>query len=300
MIRWLPWCCVAPLLFAAVAAPQFRSDVRLVVIHATVTDRHGTFVKGLPGTAFRVFENGRRQTLSESIREDVAVSVGLLLDESGSTNPFRPRMVEAFQGMAAALKPGDEVFAGHFGMFFNVDMPPSPPTPDLVGKLAILTAPESRPRFQTATRLFDSIAAATHFVESSSRRGKQVLLLVTDGRDTASLASLKQTLANCRRSPVLIYAIGFDTGKGRKTLDEITAAAGGRAFYPRQPEELPAIALQISQEIRSQYTLTYVPNGGNADGTWNQLRVEIAGRPELQVRCRSGYYTVPVSGSSPR
>ena len=175
-------------------------------------------------------------------------------------------------------------------MFFSVDLPPTSPSADLRTRLEGLTQRYQKQLYQTSTRLFDSVQAASDYIQKASHRDKRVLLLITDGKDTTSLATLKQLLVNCRRSETTIYAIGFDARRGKKTLDEITAAGGGSAFYPNQPEDLPGIALRIVQEIRAQYTLTYSPDAQNPDGTWRQIRVGIANPAGLSVRCRTGYY----------
>ena len=98
--------CIASLLGPQliVARPQFRSDVRLVVIHATVTDKKGAFVKNLPAASFHVFEDGKLQFLKDSVREDVPVTLGLVVDDSGSMEELRPVMTDAFLRVVGALK----------------------------------------------------------------------------------------------------------------------------------------------------------------------------------------------------
>lgn len=285
--------CLACLAHCRVLPAQFRSDARLVVIHATVTDRHGNFVKDLPQNAFRVFEDGRPQTLREAVREDIPVTVGVLMDESGSTSQYRPVMADALTGVAGALKPADEIFIAHFGMFFTVDLPPASPPADLRPQLPDIVRRYLRPQYQVGTRLYDSVQQAAGFLQKTARRDKRVLLLITDGKDTTSLVAEKQFLANCRRSETLLYAIGFDARHGERTLDQMTAAGGGHAFYPARPADLPAIALQFVQEIRSQYTLTYAPDSAGSGEAWHALRVAVAHPSGLIVRCRPGYYSHP-------
>lgn len=290
--------CIAALLDSQliVAGPQFRSDVRLVVIHATVTDKKGAFVRNLPAAAFRVFEDGKLQSLKESVREDVPVTLGLLVDDSGSTEKLRPVMTDAFLHVVGALKADDEFFVSRFNMFFSVDLPPTPPSGDLRRQLVGLTQRYQQQLYQTSTRLFDSVQAASDYVQKASHRDKRVLLLITDGKDTTSLSTLKQLLINCRRSETTIYAIGFDARRGKKTLDQITAAGGGSAFYPNQLDDLPGISLRIVEEIRAQYTLTYSPDAQISGGTWRQIQVRIANPAGLNVRCRAGYYASVPAG----
>jgi VWFA-related protein len=281
------------------AAAQFRSDVRLVVIHASVTNHKGVPVKGLPTAAFRVFENGKLQPLKQAVREDVPVTLGILIDDSGSTGKIRPALIEAFLGMAAVLKPEDEMFVSHFSMFFSVDLPPTARSADLAAALSRLARQYAQQRYQTGTRLFDSLEQATDYLDRTSQRDKRVLLVITDGHDTTSLANLKQLLLHCRQTEDSIYAIGFGAGSDRKTLQQITAAAGGGAFFVRHLEDLPPLVLRIGEEIRSQYTLTYEPDAQIVEGSWRQLKVEIASPRGLLVRCRSGYFAGPRTDAIP-
>lgn len=272
----------AAIFAATLLAFQFHSDVRLVVLHATVTGKHGAAVEHLPAGAFRVSEQGKPQPLSEAVREDVPVTVGLFIDESGSTARMRPLMSEALTAMSLALKPEDELFVGHFGMFVTVDRPPAP-----AGAAVGLGAAPLNP---TATRLYDCVIMAMDYAEKHSRRDKQAVVFVTDGRDTTSLASLKKVVEECRKRLAIVYAIGFGDKHGMKALEQIAAASGGRAFAAGRAEELPGIALEIAREIRGQYTLVYTPaDDGEATGTWRSVTVTVAGRRDLRVRCRPGY-----------
>src|SRR5581483_9527671 len=204
--------------------------------------------------------------------------------------PYRPVMAEALVRMAGALKPEDEMFVAHFGLSFAVDLPPRSHPEESGARLEDLAQRYLHPRYQTGTRLFDSVAEAGRFMEREAHNDKHVLLLLTDGRDTTSLMKLKELLVTCRRGESTIYAIGFDAKKGKNTLDQITEASGGRAYYPAGPPELPELTLQIAQEIRSQYTIVYEPDSGALDGSWRAIRVAVVGREGVSVKCRTGYF----------
>jgi VWFA-related protein len=279
------------------AAPaQFRSDVRLVVIHATVTDKRGNFVTGLPASAFHVFENGREQSLKQAVQEDIPVTLGILTDDSGSMRRLYPLVIEAIRKMSDDLNPDDEVFLAHFSMYFNIDVPPATSPAALRKALAGLTPRDGTTRYQTGTDLFDCLRQSLIYMEKTTHRDKTALLVVTDGSDTASLLSLKQIVEDIGHRRSLIYAIGLpgkEIRRGKAALRQITEASGGQAFFPGAESQLPRIALQIAREMRSQYTLTYTPESQDLDGSYRGIAVKVNNprkSPDPVVRARPGYF----------
>ncbi|MDR3699526.1 MAG: VWA domain-containing protein [Candidatus Sulfopaludibacter sp.] len=275
---------------------QFRSDVGLVVIHATVTTARGDFISGLPASSFHVAENGRAQVLKQAVQEDIPVTLGIVTDDSGSMRRLHPVVLEAIRRMNDDLNPEDEVFLAHFSMHFAVDLPPTAGALDLRSALAALAPRNTTGQWQAGTNLFDCLEQALIYTEKNSRRDKAALLLVTDGDDTTSLLTLKQTIAAVGHRRPLIYAIGLpgdDSRGGRAALRKITEASGGQAFFPKYVEQLPAIAGRIAREMRSQYTLTYTPETRDPDEAYRALIVKVDTPPKsppLLVRARTGYY----------
>lgn len=274
---------------------QFRSDVRLVVIHATVTNSRGDFIGGLPASSFHVAENGRMQVLKQALQEDVPVTLGILTDDSGSMRRLYPVVLEAIRIMSDDLNPEDEVFLSHFSMHLTIDLPPAGAS-GLRNSLAALAPSGATGQWQAGTNFFDCLEQALTYAEKNSHRDKAALLLITDGNDTTSLLTLKQTIAAVGHRRPLIYAIGLpgdDSRSGRSALRKITEASGGQAFFPKYVEQLPAIARRIAREMRSQYTLTYTPETQASDGIYRTLVVKVdtpPNSPPLLVRARTGYY----------
>ena len=267
-----------------------------MVIHATVTGKSGEFVTGLPASAFHVAENGRSQVLKQVVQEDIPVALGILVDDSGSMRRLHPLVMEAIRKMSDDLNPDDEVFLAHFSMHFAVDLPPTTGAADLPKALAGLAPHSATGQWQTGTNFFDCLQQSLDYAEKNTRRDKTALLVITDGNDTTSLLTLKQTIAEIGRRQSLIYAVGLpgQQGKrGKEVLQKITQASGGQAYFASAPLELPAIALQIAREMRSQYTITYAPDTPDLDGTYRAIAVKVDTPPKsagLVIRARTGYY----------
>jgi Ca-activated chloride channel family protein len=275
---------------------QFRSDVRLVVVHATVTDKRGNVVSGLPPDVVHVFENGRPQTLKKVVQEDIPVTLGLLIDDSGSMRRLRPLVTEAARKMVDRLNPDDEVFMARFSMYLNIDVPPTTGPADLQRAVAGLARRNGSAQGQPGTDFYDCLQKALGYIEKTAQRDKTALLVITDGSDTASLLSLKQLIADIGHRESLIYAVGLpsrNNKRGRVALQQITETSGGRAFFPSDASELPGIAVQIAEEMRIQYTLTYRPDIQDLDGAYRAINVRVDKPPNsggFVVRARKGYY----------
>lgn len=270
--------------------PSFRSaSSELVVLPVVVTDKDGGFISGLEQDRFKVFDNGRRQELAIFTGEDTPVTVGLLIDNSGSIGRKLREIIAGALAFAHASNPEDEVFA----LEFNDDVEDAidgrqisaANFEELEAALATL-----RPSGQTA--LYDALLAGLDRVVSGSRPRK-VLVLISDGGDNVSSGTLKQVMARARETDVTIYTIGLfdesapDTNPG--VLKDLANATGGRRFLPKSAGELLADCRHIAREIRSGYTLGYEPP--DRDGRFHEIRVDVdrGTGPKLTVRTRPGY-----------
>ncbi len=273
---------------AAQDEPVFRSDSRLVVLHATVLDDDGNRVTDLPKSAFRVFENGVEQQLKIFRREDAPVSLGFLIDDSGSMINRREKVAAAAMSLLNASRADDEGFVLHFNEKAYLD---TEFTTDR-GKLSRgLTTFDSR----GATAIRDALRLAIEHMERKATEDKKVLVVVTDGEDNSSQVDRNFIVRAAQQSGVIIYAIGFladiaddRTEQARRELDALTRATGGRAFYLNDAGETDAAAREIAREIRNQYTLAYSPTNEQLDGTYRKIQVQAGSG--LTVRTRSGYY----------
>ncbi len=218
------------------------------------------------------------------------MTLGVLTDDSGSMRRLYPVVLEAIRIMSDDLNPEDEVFLSHFTVHLAIDLPPAGAS-GLRSSLAALAPRGASGQWQTGTNLLRLPGTGARVRrEESAHRDKAALLLITDGNDTTSLLTLKQTIAAVGHRRPLIYAIGLpgdDSRSGRSALRKITEASGGQAFFPKYVEQLPAIARRIAREMRSQYTLTYTPETQASDGIYRALVVKVdtpPNSPPLLVR----------------
>jgi VWFA-related protein len=288
------------LLLAASAAflqAQFRSDIRLVVLHASVTDHKGKLVTNLDRNAFKVFENGQPQEVKIFRREDVPVSLGIIIDDSGSMSTKRSRVEAAALELVRNSNPQDEVFIVNFNDDAYLDVPFTNDIHKMEQGLARIDS-----RGGTAMR--DAILMSLDYMHKEAKKDKKVLLVITDGNDNASNISLEKVVGRSNQSDTLIYAIGLfseeekhEATKARRALHELTLSTGGLAFYPKEVTEVQQMAVEIAHDIRSQYTIAYSPSIQALDGSYRQIKVTVDGPGKPVVRTRSGYYATPDSES---
>jgi Ca-activated chloride channel homolog len=280
-------------LSAACLFAQFRADTRLVVLHASVTDRKGKLITNLDKNAFKVFENGELQQVKIFRREDVPVSLGIIIDDSGSMATKRSRVEAAALAMVRASNSQDEVFIVNFNDDAYLDVPFTNDMHKMEQGLARIDS-----RGGTAMR--DAINMSLDYIKSHAKRDKKVIVVITDGNDNASNVSLEKVVARSNQGDTLVYAIGLFTdeerreaAKARRALKELTSATGGLAFYPKDVNDVQALAVEIAHDIRNQYTIAYSPNIQALDGSYRQIKVTVDGPGKPVVRTRSGYYATP-------
>jgi Ca-activated chloride channel homolog len=269
----------------------FKADTRLVVLHASVLDKNGKLVTNLPESAFHVFENGNEQTIKTFKREDVPVSMGILIDDSGSMRDKRLKVSAAALGLVKASNPQDEVFVVNFNDEAFLDVP-------FTSNVKKLEAGLDKIDSRGGTAMRDAISMSLDYMRQKAKRDKKVLLVITDGNDTASNESLEKLVQKVKSSDgVLIYTIGLlneeskrDAKAAMRTLKALTEASGGLAYYPKELPEVGKIALQVAHEIRNQYILAYSPAIQQLDGSYRQIKVTVKGPGNPTVRTRSGYY----------
>jgi Ca-activated chloride channel homolog len=272
----------------------FKADTRLVVLHASVLDHSGKLITTLPQTAFKIFENGAEQKITTFRREDVPVSMGILIDDSGSMRGKRDKVAAAAVALIKASNQQDEVFIVNFNDDAYLDVPF---TSDLKKLEEGLTKIDSR----GGTAMRDAVSMSLDYIKQKGKRDKKVLLIITDGNDTASNESLEKLVQKVKTSEgVLIYSIGLlneeskkDAKAATRALHALTDASGGLGYYPKELPEVDQIALQVAHEIRNQYILAYTPALQQLDGSYRQIRVTVKGPGNPTVRTRSGYYATP-------
>jgi VWFA-related protein len=274
---------------AAERPPVFRSEIGLVILQATVKNARGEAVRNLDRAAFAVYENGRPQTVTLFRPDDVPVSLGIAIDNSGSMRSKRAKVEAAALALVRASNPDDEVFVLSFGDKPRLDVP-------FTKDIGVLEAGIQRVDAIGGTAMRDAVETGEAYLATHAAHDRKALLVVTDGNDNSSVATLERVCREAERTGIVIYAIGLlsdeDASKARharRELDELTESTGGLVYYPAGLEEVGGIALSLARQIRSQYTIGYHPKDQALDGSYRKLRVEAKGRERLIVRTRPGY-----------
>jgi VWFA-related protein len=273
----------------------FRLDTRIVVCHTTVVDRTGHLVTNLPQSAFTVYENKVRQDIRRFKREDVPVSLGLVIDNSGSMRNKLAQVKTAALALVKDSNPADETFIVNFNDAAYLDNPKDKPfTNDMVELETALAKIDTR----GGTAMRDAIEMSIDHLKGG-HRDKKVLVVITDGNDNASLVTMDRILRNAHKSDVLIYGVGLlteeehrEAGRARKALNDLAEATGGKTFFPKDVTEVDAIAHQVARDIRNQYVIEYSPANSTMDGSFRSIKIT-AKAPGTTVRTRSGYYATP-------
>jgi Ca-activated chloride channel family protein len=280
------------LLLAQAPQPRaaFVSRSELVVLRVSVVDRRAGFVSGLPREAFVVHEDGRPQAIQFFENEDTPVTVGLVIDCSGSMQTRREGVIAAGMAFAGSSHPADELFTLNFNERVWPGLPPEHPFTSDRDELK-RALERSVTRGQTA--LFDAIAAGLRHLDRGSRTRK-VLVVVSDGGDNASRMRFDEVLDTALRNDVVIYAIGIYDPNDRDAkpglLRQLADATGGEAFFPEADDPVAPVLERIARDIRSGYTVGYVPPAGGHPRR-RSVRVDVRtpdGR-KLAVRARSSY-----------
>jgi len=276
--------------------PVFSTHSELVVLHVTVREKNGSFVPDLPQASFSVAEDSQPQTIQLFDKQDAPVTVGLLIDSSGSMRPSRARVIAAATTFAETSNPEDEMFA----LAFNDTVTPvlSSDDPFTSSPDALRAAMTSAISAIGRTALYDAIAAGLSYVSKGSHERK-VLVVVSDGGDNASTATFDGILRRAQASNTVIYTVAltdqFDTDANPRRLKAIADASGGEAFTPADISHVEEVLRRVAKDIRNSYTLGYVSTNEVRDGRFRRVRV-IAKSPEgrtLVVRTRQGYISDP-------
>jgi len=276
----------------------FSSETRLVPLNVTVTDKSGHLVTNLPQSAFQVFENGVQQQIRLFKREDVPVSMALIIDNSGSMREKRQSVESAALALVKDSNPMDEVCVINFNdeVYLDTDF-----TNDISKMEQGLTKIDSR----GGTAMRDAIRLSVEHLHDKAKRDKKVILVVTDGNDNASVVSLDGLVRQAEENDVLIYAIGLlteedrrEAKKAQRALQLLTESTGGSVFYPKDVSEVDRIAHQVAHDIRNQYTIAYTPTNAALDGTFRQVKVTVRAAGNPVARTRSGYYATADKGKA--
>lgn len=269
--------------------PVFKVGVETVFLKVSVIDRKNRFVPGLSKEDFLVFEDKVQQEISAFVQEPSPVSIGIILDVSGSMKNNN-NMKAAQAALAEVLSnayPGDEFFLITFNAESTVVKDFTDDAESIIG--GALT----RPSGQTA--VWDAVYQGLNKIKEA-RNEKSALILITDGEDNNSRYSAADVREFAKESDHQIYVIGETgpLGYGRTEIGELARLTGGRAFFPDSLNDLEYYIDLVHAELRSQYVLGYVPSRRDRDGKWRKVKVRLdqpKGSAKLLVRAREGYYS---------
>jgi VWFA-related protein len=272
-----------------------RTDAYEVRLNATVLDGSGRSIQTLDKDAFRVYEDGVPQTINSFRHEDLPVSLGILIDSSGSMYDKRVAVEQAALDLVKLSNREDEAFVVDFSWEAFIDQ-------DFTSDISKLQQGLSYIKSSGGTAIYDALVASADYLTKNAKHPKQVLLIITDGEDNASSATLDQTIRRIQDldGPV-IYCVGLlfgsDTDRtearhARRVLEALAEQTGGAAYFPKSVKEVDAIAAEVAQDIRTQYTIAYHSTKSPALGGYRQVRVDVKGKGfgRLSVRTRSGYF----------
>ena len=278
-----------------------RRNVEEVVLNATVLQGN-QLVQNLKRENFQVVEDGVKQNIISFQHTDLPVSIGLVVDNSGSMSKKRPAVNKSALDLIQASNPEDEAFVVNFSDEAFIDQ-------DFTANVNRLRDGLSHIESRGGTALYDAVVASADKLEADAKRPKQVLIIITDGEDNASTLSLEQTIRRVQQlSGPVIYTIGLLFGDemsrgevrhARRALEMLSAETGGMAFFPRSIEQVDEIAAEVARDIRSQYTIGYHSTKPTTEPGFRRVQVtaEAPGLGKLDVRTKTGYYPVPRKGS---
>jgi Ca-activated chloride channel family protein len=268
----------------------FKTQVREVILHATVVDEQRHLVTDLDRPAFTAFENGVPQATTSFHREDVPVAMGIVIDNSGSMREKRDKVNQSVLNLIRAGKSTDETFVVNFSQDSYLDQ-------DFTSDIDLLRGALQKVTARGSTALYDAIVASAVHLQNDNRVQRKILLVITDGRDNASQETLQQAMRRLQQKdgPTL-YAIGLLGDELQKpdagALQSLAEVTGGVAFFPRRLDEVDGITRVVARDIHSQYTIGYKPTDHSKNGGYRaiEVRAQGPGRRSLTVRTRSGYY----------
>jgi VWFA-related protein len=268
-----------------------RSQVNEVTLSATVLDVRRHLVTNLAPTNFAVYEDNQPQKITSFRREDIPVSIGIVVDNSGSMRTKRTAVTKAVLNLIQASNPQDEVFVVNFNDDPYLDQ-------DFTNKLDPLREALDRVDSRGGTALYDAVIASADHLAKGAKKEKKVLLVVTDGVDNESRESLESAIRKVQddNGPT-IYTIGIlgdEPGikRAKRALQSLSDQTGGVAFFPKDLMEVDEISQEVARDIRNQYSLTYKPTNPRSNGGYRKVKVEARapGYKDLQVRTRDGYF----------
>ncbi|MBN2243813.1 MAG: VWA domain-containing protein [Acidobacteria bacterium] len=280
---------------------KFGVNVDLVMMYTSVFDKNGHFISGLEKKDFNVYEDGVRQEIASFSREDVPVSMGIILDLSGSMEKKIDRINSAAGAFIQASNPQDEVFL--VGFNDEVEL-----LQEFTSDIDEITDALDNAVVMGGTALYDAVYLGVEEARKGKKE-KKAIVVITDGEDLDSAYTLNELIASVQEADVQIFSVGFlnelpDKGifgglfkksaveKARDALERISGETGGKAFFPEDVSVIHRIVAEIAHELRNQYSIGYLSSNTERDGSWRRvvIRLDNGIAEDPQLRYRRGYY----------
>jgi VWFA-related protein len=268
---------------------RISTTTRLVLLDVGVRQPSGPFVSGLTKDDFHVFEDGKPQTITEFANKDIPVTVGIAVDESGSMRGKRPEVLTAALGFLSSSNPQDEMFVLNFNEKVSHGLPDTVLFSDNYDQLRSALwsgVPQGR------TALYDAIVTGLKQLDMG-RRDKKTLIVISDGGDNVSTATIKDVTNMVLDSLATIYTIGVysedDPDKNPAVLKQLATISGGEFYQLPKLEDVVPVCKRIAQDIRTRYTIGYIPQDAGKPVRHIKVTASSPEHPKLVVHTRTSY-----------
>jgi VWFA-related protein len=279
-----------------------------VQLPISILDKDGRPVDGLKQEHFQIFEDKVAQTIKTFRHEDIPISIGLVIDNSGSMRSKRERVNSSALAFVRESNPEDETLIVNFDDSAYLEQDFTSSIGDLIDALENVDA-----RGETA--LYDALYLAAEKVTKDGKKDKKALLVISDGEDNASKYGVNKIIEALRQSKVTVYAVGLleeddqrgglfrkpPSKKAKEDLIKFAEITGGRAYFPKNLDEVEELVKHIAHDLRNHYTITYTPKNANLDGSWREVTVKVTppkNTPKFTLHTKPGYYAPKPERSS--
>ena len=260
-----------------------RIAANLVSVPVSVINRRGQYVVDLHQKDFRVFEDGVEQTIVHFSNVHQPFSVLLLIDTSGSTEPFINQIKSGAKAFVEQLRPSDKVQPVYFHGEIKLLTAKSINDPGLLDAAIDQMSPGP---LNMGTRLYDAVDFALNALKPVP--GRKAIILFTDGENTWGKATMKSTLREAEESDIVVYTLQYGDSPAQKYLQQLAEKTGGRYFMAADGDTMKRSFAAVAGELRRQYVLGYPPNELARRGQERKIRVKV-NRDRVAVRARKSY-----------
>ncbi|MBO0797896.1 MAG: VWA domain-containing protein, partial [Blastocatellia bacterium] len=280
------------------SSETIKIDTEMVTLDVTVIDQNNNPIYGLSKDDFAVFEDKVQQQIEAVSREEIPISFGIVIDTSGSMRNKLKTVSDAALTIIRQKRPVDEGFVIQFKSEPELVQPFTYDESDLESAIGELFT-------HGGTALLDAIINSSGYAHDQGKQRRKAIVVISDGLEKNSSVKEKEVIEAIKENEVQLYMIGFieegeptspymksPSQKARELLEQLAYDSGGQAFFPKDLNELPAIAAQIAKALRTQYVVSYYPSNAKHDGSFRNVQVDVSSRAgqKMIARTKQGYY----------